>query len=63
MERASRRLKVRCPNCLSVIELKDTVELWDPVTCQGCATTLEVVSLHPPGVGYLEDEDWDDDDY
>ena len=61
MEQATRKLKTRCPNCMTPIELKDTIELWDPVTCHECTTLLEVVSLHPPQVDFVEDE-WNDDD-
>lgn len=53
MEQATRKLKARCPDCMAVIELKDTVELWDPVTCRECGSSLEVVNLHPPQVDYV----------
>ena len=55
------RLKARCPECLAPIWLKDSVEMWDPVTCHECHTALEVTSLRPLTLGYLED-DWKDDE-
>ena len=57
------RYKVRCPECLAAIYLKDTVQRWDPVTCHECHTALEVVSRDPLELDYLlndyEDEDED----
>ena len=35
--------------------------MWDPVTCHECHTLLEVTSLRPLTLGYLED-DWKDDE-
>jgi lysine biosynthesis protein LysW len=55
------RQKTRCPECLAAIWLKDTVELWDPITCPECHSSLEVVSLRPLKLDYLleaEDEGW-----
>jgi lysine biosynthesis protein LysW len=63
------RLKARCPECLAPIWLKDNVELWDPVTCPECHVALEVSSLRPLQLDYLEtggggdgDEDEEDDE-
>jgi lysine biosynthesis protein LysW len=54
--------KVRCPECLGVIWVRDGVELWDPITCPECHTALEVVKLNPLELDYLEAlDDWDDD--
>ncbi len=55
------RQKARCPECLAPIWIKDSVELWDPVTCSECHTGLEIVSLRPLELDYLDSE-WDDDD-
>ncbi len=54
------RLKARCPECLAPIWLKDTVELWDPVTCPECHTALEVTSLRPLTLDYMAEE-WGDE--
>lgn len=58
------RIKVRCPECLAAIWLKETVEQWDPVTCPECHTALEVTSLDPPALGYMPawDDPLDDDE-
>lgn len=53
------RLKARCPECLAAIWLKESVELWDPVICPECHTSLEVTSLRPPSLDYVAD--WEDD--
>jgi lysine biosynthesis protein LysW len=54
------RLKTRCPECLAAVWLKDSVEQWDPVTCPECHTALEVTSLRPLTLDYMNE--WDDDD-
>lgn len=54
------RQKARCPECLAAIWLKETIELWDPVTCPECHTALEVVDLRPLTLDYMDD--WSDDE-
>ncbi len=56
------RQKARCPECLAPIWLKDTVEMWDPVTCPECHTALEVVNLRPLTLDFL-DKDWEDGEF
>lgn len=62
--RERNRLKARCPECLAAIWLKETAELWDPVTCPECHTALEVVALRPLTLDYMDEwmDDEDDDD-
>ncbi len=55
----NRRLKARCPECLAALWLKETAEQWDPVTCPECHTALEIVSLRPLTLDYLDD--WGED--
>ena len=55
--------KARCPECLAAIWLKDTIELWDPITCPECHTALEVIKLRPLTLDYIEGweaEDWEE---
>jgi lysine biosynthesis protein LysW len=52
----SGRQKTRCPECLAPISLKDGIELWDPVTCPECHSSLEVVSLRPLKLYYMPEE-------
>jgi lysine biosynthesis protein LysW len=47
------RVKTRCPACHAAISLKESVELWDPLTCPECSAELEVTSLRPPTLDYL----------
>jgi lysine biosynthesis protein LysW len=56
----AKRLKTRCPECLAPIWLKQTVELWHPVTCPECHMALEVVSLLPLTLDYMPAWDMDD---
>lgn len=60
------RQKTRCPECLAPIWLKDGVELWDPVTCPECHSSLEVVSLRPLKLDYMPEEEdepqWEDEE-
>lgn len=51
------RRKVRCPECLAPIWLRDDVTLWAPVTCHECHTSLEVVILDPLTLDYMTMED------
>lgn len=53
--------RTRCPECLAPIGLKQSIKLWEPVTCPECHTMLEVTSLDPPTLDYLPHPDWDDD--
>ncbi len=61
----SGQLKTRCPECLARIWLKSNARLWDPVTCPECHTSLEVIALHPPTLGYMpaepDAEGWPED--
>ncbi len=61
--RASGRLSARCPYCNSFVRLHDKVELWDMVTCGECNTPLQLVSLHPPELDYIDNEDLEYADY
>lgn len=61
------KLKARCPHCMSGVGLRDSVAVWDAITCRECGTLLEVTNLHPLTLDYaegdaLDDDDWDDDD-
>lgn len=55
------RQKTRCPECLAPIFLKRDAELWSPITCPECHTSLEVVSLQPLMLDYLIDDEAEDD--
>lgn len=57
----SKHNKVRCPECLAPIWIKDTADMWDPITCPECHTALEIVNLHPLELDYLAD--WEDEEY
>jgi lysine biosynthesis protein LysW len=57
------RQKCRCPECLAPIYLKSDAELWDPITCPECHTSLEIVSLHPLMLDYMAEEEDDEDDW
>jgi lysine biosynthesis protein LysW len=58
--RTASKFKTRCPECLAAIVLKDVVELGDPVTCPECHTLLEVISLRPLRLDYM-DENWEEE--
>jgi len=55
------RQKTRCPECLAPIWVKDSIEMWDPVTCPECHAQLQVVRLRPLELDYMDDE-WDPDE-
>jgi len=55
--------RARCPSCGSLVNLRDTAEVWDLVDCQECNMRLEVVDLRPPTLDYAnspDEEDWED---
>jgi alpha-aminoadipate carrier protein LysW len=64
------KMRARCPECQSWVNLKDSVEEWDLVRCDRCGTELEVVQLNPPMLDYVGEEwvddawedDWDESD-
>ena len=51
------RIKTRCLECLAPIYLKPDVTVWTPLNCPECHTLLEVISLAPPELGYIIEED------
>lgn len=51
------RLRARCPECLAWVYLRDTVQMWAPITCPECHTALEVVEMSPILLDYLPDSD------
>lgn len=66
------KIRARCPACSAWLLLRDTAEVWDPVTCPECNALLEVVDLRPPTLDYApqkedtddwEEDDWEDDDW
>ncbi|MCC6904781.1 MAG: hypothetical protein IT326_02995 [Anaerolineae bacterium] len=57
-------VKVRCPECLAPIWVRESIAQWAPVTCPECHTALEVISLNPPVLDYLQAGiDHDDSDH
>ncbi|MBN2306025.1 MAG: hypothetical protein JXQ72_16200 [Anaerolineae bacterium] len=60
------KVRARCPACNAQVNLRDTAEVWDPVTCPSCHTLLEITNLRPPTLDYaasnVEDDDWDDEE-
>jgi lysine biosynthesis protein LysW len=60
-------LRARCPECESWVTLKDSMRLWDAVTCPHCGTSLQVTDLKPPSLDYAEEawdeaKDWEEDE-
>ncbi|MBN1287655.1 MAG: hypothetical protein JXB47_19795 [Anaerolineae bacterium] len=58
---ARQKQRARCPECDAWVNVKDSVELGDIVTCPECETRLEIVGLNPLELDYADD--WEDDDY
>jgi lysine biosynthesis protein LysW len=58
-----KEFKARCPECLAPVYLREEMYLWDPVTCPECHRALEVISLDPPELDYMNLEEDRDDAY
>jgi lysine biosynthesis protein LysW len=57
-----------CPECDEDVFVDEDMERGDVVTCEECATELEVVSIDPPEVKIYDeeadyDDEYDDDDF
>ncbi|MBL7200210.1 MAG: hypothetical protein ISS56_08690 [Anaerolineae bacterium] len=61
-------LRVECPDCGEIVELRENTPVGSRVICVECGVELEVLSLYPLEVDYaLEDEDdwegeWEEDE-
>ena len=55
-----RQVSVYCPECESRIVLNPHAELGQRFKCRWCETDLEVVSVDPLEIDWVDD--WDDDD-
>ena len=55
-------MNCECPRCDNIIDL-DGYEEYDFIECSNCGADLEIVSLMPPVLEEVsdEDDDWDDD--
>lgn len=51
-----------CPDCEVLISIPGALRLGKIVECPECGATLEVVSLDPPELDLVEeDEEWEED--
>jgi len=57
----STRPSAFCPYCASLVRLSRQVEIGYPVICCKCKTPLKIVSLDPPELDYLWDDQWEYD--
>lgn len=51
-----------CPECEADVHVDTDSDKGDTVTCEECATTLEVVGLDPVELDIVEDDDLDDEE-
>lgn len=52
-----------CPDCEVLISIPGTLRLGKIVECPECGATLEVVSLDPPELDLVEeDEEWEEEE-
>lgn len=61
------KLRARCPECRTWIDLKDDIEQWDQVDCPQCDALLELTDWRPLTLSVVELDDdelvYDDDDF
>lgn len=61
----------RCPECNALLSLPPELGLYDRIYCEECGALLEVVSLSPLELEYVEDFDeldeedldWEDEEF
>lgn len=51
-----------CPECDADVHVDTDADKGDSVSCEECATVLEVVGLDPVELDIVEDLDGEDDD-
>lgn len=57
------RKVAECPACESIITLSNRLGVGDRIECPECEEQLEVISLRPPELDYVfDDEDWEDEE-
>ena len=49
-----------CPDCGEVLELRESIQVGDRVTCVECGIELEVLSRYPLDLDYVLDDVWED---
>jgi lysine biosynthesis protein LysW len=54
-------LRVECPDCGEIIELRENTRVGSRVICVECGVELEVLSLYPLELDYVLEDEWDDD--
>ncbi len=52
----------RCPFCGSDVVIEDEAYEGDLADCSNCGKRLEVISLHPPQIAKIKEEDNDFDE-
>jgi alpha-aminoadipate carrier protein LysW len=52
-----------CPECEAEVHVDTDADKGDAVTCEECATQLEVVGLDPVELDIVEDDLDDEDDF
>lgn len=54
--------KVYCLDCDRAISIQNDAEFGDEIVCHSCEAEFELVSLNPPAIEWLyDDDDWDND--
>jgi lysine biosynthesis protein LysW len=52
-----------CPECEAEVHVDTDADKGDLVTCEECATSLEIVGLDPVELDIVEDADDEEDDF
>jgi lysine biosynthesis protein LysW len=57
------RKVAECPTCESNVVFSNRWEIGRRIECPECGEELEVISLRPPELDYVfDDDDWDEDE-
>lgn len=54
--------RVYCLDCDSAIQINASAKVGDEIVCENCEAEFELVSLNPPVIEWLydDDEEWDE---
>lgn len=56
-------LSARCPACQTTIRFTSTPELGAFLVCEECEAELEVIQVRPLKLSWVDEEDFDDEDF
>ena len=53
-------LRAKCPDCGTMVELEENIQVGSRVVCVDCGLEFEILSLGPLTLDYVLEDDWDE---